>query len=83
MYKLLVSFKARREIKKLSKINKYAILSSLSDIKEDPYLGKPLTRGQTGRFSYRMGVYRIIYKINVEDEVVEILTAGYRSVVYN
>ena len=83
MFKLLISFKARKEIKEMSKTNREAILSALSDIREVPNIGKPLTRGQTGRFSYRVGVNRIIYKVNAKDKVVMVLTAGHRSVVYN
>jgi mRNA-degrading endonuclease RelE of RelBE toxin-antitoxin system len=36
----------------------------------------------TGKFSFRVGVYRIIYKVNKKDKVVDILTAGHRATVY-
>lgn len=83
MYKLLVSSKAEREIKKVPKDYKAVIIEALIEIKENPFLGKPLTRNLTGRFSYRVGVYRIIYKVRIEDNVVKVLSAGHRSTVYN
>ncbi len=83
MYRLVVSISARNQIKKLKQVYQQAIVSALEDIKEDPYLGKPLTRELSGRFSYRIGIYRIIYKVNFKEKIVLIITAGHRSVVYN
>ena len=83
MYKLHIANKAKKELKKISRLHKLAILSALEDLKEDPLLGKPLARELTGRFTFRVGVYRIIYKINQQDKIIEILTAGYRSTIYN
>ncbi len=83
MYKLFISSKAARQLKKISKKHERAILEALIDIKEEPFSGKPLTRNLTGRLSYRVGVYRIIYKVRIKDNTIEILTAGHRSIIYN
>lgn len=83
MYKLIVSARAKGELKRLKVIYQEAIVAALEEIKNDPFLGKPLTRELTGRFSYRVGVYRIIYKISGRDNTVQVITAGHRSVVYN
>lgn len=83
MYKLQIFPKASKQLKKISKIHKKAIIGALQDIQEDPLLGNPLTRELTGRFTYRVGVYRIIYKINTTDKIIEILLAGHRSTTYN
>lgn len=82
MYKLRISVKAEKEIKKIPFPHQEAIILSLVEIKEDPLLGKPLTRELTGRFSFRVGVYRIIYIVNKKDEVIDILSAGHRETVY-
>lgn len=82
MYKLRISSKAASEIKKIPHPHQKAIMLSLVEIKEDPLLGKPLTRELTGKFSFRVGVYRIIYKVNKKDKVIDILTAGHRGTVY-
>lgn len=82
MYKLRISSKAEKEIKKISHSHQKAIILALAEIKEEPFLGKPLTRKLTGKFSFRVGVYRIIYKVNKKDKVIEALTASHRATVY-
>ncbi len=82
MYKLHVSLKAAKEIKKPSRLHREAIIVGLQDIQDDPLVGKPLTRELTGKFTYRVGVYRIIYTVNKRDKVVTIITAGHRGNVY-
>ena len=82
MYKLRISSKAEKEIKGILHRHQRAIVLALVEIKEDPFLGKPLTRELTGRFSFRVGVYRLVYKVNMEDKIIDILTVGHRSTVY-
>ncbi len=82
MYRLIISPQARKELKRIKKAHQLAINLVLQDIKETPSVGKPLTRELTGKFSYRVGVYRIIYKVSKTDKVVYILTAGHRATVY-
>lgn len=82
MFKLVISPQAQKELKRISKEHQRAIRIALSDLKEDPFLGKSLTRELTGKFSYRVSVYRIIYKISKQDKVVSILTTGHRSTIY-
>lgn len=82
MYKLRISSKAEKEIKKISHPHQKAIILALAEIREEPLLGKPLTRELTGKFSFRVGLYRIIYKVNKKDKVIDILTAGHRANVY-
>lgn len=82
MYKLLIASQARRELKKIRKLHQEAILNALQDIREDPFVGKPLTKELTRQFSYRVGVFRIVYTINKKDKTVHIITAGHRSTIY-
>ncbi|MBI2267980.1 MAG: type II toxin-antitoxin system RelE/ParE family toxin [Candidatus Blackburnbacteria bacterium] len=83
MYKLFISTRVKRELKKISRSHKEAIVNALMELKDDPLVGKPLTRELTGKFSLRVGTYRVIYKINRQDKIIYILTAGHRSTVYN
>lgn len=83
MYKLHISAQARNKLKQISKRKRKAVVEALEEIKEDPYLGKPLKRELTERYSYKLGVYRIIYKVNEKDRVAEIITVGHRATVYN
>lgn len=83
MYRLYISNQAVKGLKQLKTKYQEAIISALEDIKEDPLIGKPLTRDLSGSFSYRVGVYRIIYKINLIDKIVLVITAGNRASIYN
>lgn len=84
MYLVIISPKARRRIKEMSRRHQEVIGEIVKELQEDPLsMGKPLSRSLTGRFSYRIGVYRIIYKINLEDKIVNILSAGHRATVYD
>lgn len=82
MFKLLISTRAQKRLKQLKQTHQEAILSALEEIKEDPFIGKPLTRELTGRFSFRVGVYRIIYKIGRKDKTIRVLNAGHRNNIY-
>lgn len=83
MYSLIISPRVRRYLKVIKKENRELVKIALKDIKEDPFIGKPLNRDLKGRYSYRIGVYRIIYVIYEKDRTVELLSAKHRSVVYN
>lgn len=82
MFELRISKRAEKQIKKLKKEHQLEIIEVLVEIKENPLLGKALDRDLTSRFSYRFGAYRIIYKVNQQDKIVEILYAGHRGSVY-
>jgi mRNA interferase RelE/StbE len=83
MYKLKITAKAKKELKDLKKIHREALMDALDEIKENPFIGKPLTRDLSNQFSIKVGIYRIIYKTNMNDYIITILTAGHRSTVYN
>ncbi|MBI2334670.1 type II toxin-antitoxin system RelE/ParE family toxin [Candidatus Daviesbacteria bacterium] len=83
MFELRISKRAEKQIKKLKKEYQAEVIEMLADIKENPLLGKSLARDLNDRFSYRIRVYRIIYKINQADKVIDVLSAGHRSRAYN
>jgi len=83
MFKLRISTKAQKELKYLSRLHQKAIINALEEIKESPFNGKPLTRELTKYFSYRVGVYRILYKVNKIDKIIFVLSAGHRATIYN
>lgn len=82
-YTLLISARAKRAYRKLPQSHQDAILAALEEIQEDdPLIGKPLIRERTGQFSFRVGVYRIVYRINTQNKVIQVLEAGHRLTVY-
>jgi len=82
MYKVKLTAKAKKELKQISRRHQLALGQIFEELKDYPNLGKPLGRGLKGRFSYRINVYRIVYKVNEKDKIVFILTAGHRGKVY-
>ena len=82
MFELRISSGAHKQIKKIKRKHQQAIVDALTEIKGDPNVGKPLSRELTGRFSLKVGMYRIIYKVDKRDKIVTVLTAGHRATVY-
>ena len=82
MYQIKLTGKAKKELKDIRKIYEGAINFALEEIKDNPFIGKKLTRDLTGKFSFKVGIYRIIYNINKKDKIVNILTAGHRATIY-
>lgn len=83
MYRVKLTAKAKRELKKLSKEDKITVGEVIEEIKDNVFAGKSLSRELIGRFSYKSGAYRIIYKVNQQDKVVNVLSAGHRAIAYN
>ena len=54
----------------------------LEELKKNPYLGKPLKGALKGDYSYRIGVYRIIYAVVQKRLVIYILDIAHRREVY-
>lgn len=82
MFKIKLTARSKKQLKELSKSHQLVIGQIFEDLKENPLIGYPLGRELLGKFSYRVGVYRIIYKIHREDKLVSILSAGHPSKVY-
>lgn len=83
MYSIIISPKAKKELKLFPLRYKQTIRDVIYEIKENPLSGKALARELTGKYSYKVGVYRIIYKINKRDKKIYILTAGHRGIIYS
>jgi len=49
---------------------------------ENPLLGKPLKDKLKGKYSLRVGVYRIIYSFQKAELIVYVLDIGHRSEIY-
>ncbi|KKR86848.1 MAG: Addiction module toxin, RelE/StbE family [Candidatus Curtissbacteria bacterium GW2011_GWA1_41_11] len=82
-YELIVSPKAESQLKKISRNHQKVLIETFGEIIENPLLGKPLGRELTGRFSLRVGVYRLVYKIDQIDKKAIVLMIGHRGKVYN
>jgi len=82
MYRIIIAPSAKKGLKTIARIYRKGIAEAIDSLSDDPYIGKPLTRELTGRYTYKVGVYRIIYKINEKDKTVYIINAGHRATIY-
>lgn len=44
MYDIIISPKAKKQLKIISKVHKIAIKEAVNELIDNPYIGKPLTR---------------------------------------
>lgn len=82
MYKIIIAKNVRKDIFLLKKRYQVAFVNTLKELKVDPKLGKPLTRELVGKYSVKIGAYRLIYKLDQKDKIVNVITVGHRSTVY-
>ena len=81
-YRLLYSETTRRQVAKLHPEIKSVTRSRLDMLRKDPFAGRRLERELSGYRSLRAGRFRIIYKVNEENESLEIHYVGHRKDIY-
>ena len=81
-WKLRFTREASRLISRRHPDAKKLIKQSLSEIRENPYIGKDLQEELSGFKSFKLKTYRIIYDINDENSYVQIYYMGRRRDVY-
>ena len=77
-YRILYTQEAARCIGKLDAAIKERIRKSIIRLSEHPELGKRLTGILSDRWSYRVGDWRILYKLRKSELVILTLTVGHR-----
>ena len=85
MYKIVLTKTAEKEYRYLYNHDNaifIRIRKALSYIAEAPHQGKQLKLKLKGKWSYRVGVYRIIYSIDGTVLTVYVLDIGHRREVY-
>jgi mRNA interferase RelE/StbE len=80
-YRIVLTASARRMLHKLPTKVAHACLEFLDGpLSENPYrVGKPLTSSWEGHYSARRGDWRIIYRIDDGQILVEIVTINHRA----
>jgi len=74
---------ARRDLNRLKEAAASAVLEAIDHIADAPYrMGKPLRLELEGLWSARRGPYRVIYRIDEGERLVQIITIDHRSDVY-
>jgi len=82
MYRVVLSKSAAKDLNKIDRRYKPHIFAAFFDLRKDPFLGKKLKGELRGRYSLRVGSYRIIYRIYKEDLNILIIRIGPRQGVY-
>lgn len=81
-HRILYTEEASRRIRKLDKAVKERVGKAMR-LAEHPELGKRLTGLLSDRWSYRVGDWRILYKVKKTEVLILILTVGHRNGVYD
>ncbi len=85
MYNIVLLSDALKSYKRLLNSNKELfrrIDNALEALKSDPFLGKPLKDNLKGKYSLRVGIYRIIYSIDKGEITIYVLEIAHRREVY-
>jgi addiction module RelE/StbE family toxin len=81
-YKIRFTPEAAGLFSKLHPENKILIKAALQQLLRTPYSGHDLQEELSGFKSYRTKKYRILYKVNEEEQAIEIYYIGHRKDVY-
>ncbi|MBI4237848.1 MAG: type II toxin-antitoxin system RelE/ParE family toxin [Deltaproteobacteria bacterium] len=82
MWTLRLSRQAAQFFESLTGKHKTQMAHAFDRLTTDPHLGKTLRGELKGYWSYRVGVYRIIYVIRHTEIVIEVLRVQHRRDVY-
>lgn len=82
MWTLKISNQAARFYAKLREKERKRVAAAFDRLQESPYGGKPLKGELRGYWSYRVGVYRILYTVGENEVVVYILRVHHRKEAY-
>lgn len=85
MYRIVLLSDAKKFYKRLFALNKELfrrIDNALEALKSNPFLGKPLKDKLKGKYSLRVGVYRIIYSVEKREITIYVLDISHRREVY-
>lgn len=81
-YRVVFTQEAAKRIGKLDSAVKERVRKAIQRLAEHPELGKRLTGLLSDRWSYRVGGWRILYKVRKAELIVLVLTVGHRSTIY-
>lgn len=82
MYEVFYTAQAKEAILALTGKDRAQIEVAIHRLQADPSLGKRLTQQLSQFYSYRTGVYRIIYKTYRKELRIIIFAMGHRKSVY-
>lgn len=84
-YNLVLSNQAERVIRRMAKRQRELyrrVGGALDNLARDPFQGKPLKGELQDRYSFRVGSYRILYRIKRPQRLVMVIDISHRRDVY-
>lgn len=82
MWTLKLSKQANEFYELLSGKHKTQMENAFESLSRDPHAGKPLKGDLKGYWSFRVGIYRILYVVKHREIIIEILRIQHRKEVY-
>ena len=82
VYRLVYSQTSKDLIRKVHPELKSIVRKRIKSLVDNPYTGKRLEKELAGYFSIRAKRFRIVYKIQEKNQIVEIHYVGHRKDVY-
>ena len=81
-YQLRIEPGALKSLNRIPERNRQRIIASLAGIKKDPFDGKALEGELKGIRSWRVGEYRVLYRILRHELLIIVIRIGPRQGVY-
>lgn len=82
MYQIFLAKSAEKRVKRIDIRYRQAVDGAVKLISQNPLAGKPLTGEFKGQFSFRVGIYRIIYTFNSATKMLYIVNVNHRKDIY-
>ena len=83
MYRVVIDKRAKKEIDKIPLVYAKKIAFAIYDLEDNPRpVGSKKLVGYDNTYRIRVGMYRIIYRIEDDILYVEVLKVGHRKAVY-
>ncbi|MCB9800460.1 MAG: type II toxin-antitoxin system RelE/ParE family toxin [Candidatus Omnitrophica bacterium] len=84
-YKLELTRQAEASLEKIARSDTRLykrVVQIFESLQQDPFQGKPLKGRLKGRYSYRVGTYRIIYAVFRNQLLITVIDIGHRRDIY-
>ena len=84
-YKLILSNQADHALERIQEREPELfrrVVNALDGLEKNPFQGKPLKGELKGCYSYRIGTYRIVYRIEHHQLLVIVIDIGHRRDIY-
>ncbi len=82
-FEIYATKRFQKEFNKLGEKVRGRIRKRVAELKENPYLGVPLTAQFKGKYKLRIGDYRVIYEIEFQNSRIFLVAVGPRKNVYD